>query len=87
MRPFYGLFRRRFLLPSGGDEEDRTPDPLRARQVLSQLSYTPRLQGLLFSLKILFRIFKIEQRLTTRLTLLTGVSETSYCLTFSLERR
>ena len=25
----------------GGDEEDRTPDPLRARQVLSQLSYTP----------------------------------------------
>ena len=27
----------------GGDEEDRTPDPLRARQVLSQLSYTPML--------------------------------------------
>ena len=27
----------------GGDEEDRTPDPLRARQVLSQLSYTPDL--------------------------------------------
>ena len=26
---------------SGGDEEDRTPDPLLARQVLSQLSYTP----------------------------------------------
>ena len=25
----------------GGDEEDRTPDPLLARQVLSQLSYTP----------------------------------------------
>ena len=25
----------------GGAEEDRTPDPLRARQVLSQLSYTP----------------------------------------------
>ena len=30
----------------GGDEEDRTPDPLLARQVLSQLSYTPILQGL-----------------------------------------
>ena len=30
MRPFLG-----------GDEEDRTPDPLRARQMLSQLSYTP----------------------------------------------
>ena len=26
---------------SGGDEEIRTPDPLLARQVLSQLSYTP----------------------------------------------
>ena len=25
----------------GGDEEARTPDPLRARQVLSHLSYTP----------------------------------------------
>ena len=30
----------------GGDEEDRTPDPLRARQVLSQLSYTPIIKGL-----------------------------------------
>ena len=29
-------------ISSGGDEEDRTPDPLRARQVLSQLSYTPK---------------------------------------------
>ena len=27
----------------GGDEENRTPDPLLARQVLSQLSYTPTL--------------------------------------------
>ena len=26
---------------SGGDEGSRTPDPLLARQVLSQLSYTP----------------------------------------------
>ena len=30
------------LFEFGGDEEDRTPDPLLARQVLSQLSYTPR---------------------------------------------
>ena len=30
-----------FLGTHGGDEEDRTPDPLLARQVLSQLSYTP----------------------------------------------
>ena len=31
----------RSLRPFGGDEEDRTPDPLLAKQVLSQLSYTP----------------------------------------------
>ena len=34
---------------NGGGKEIRTPDPLRARQVLSQLSYTPKmvdLQGL-----------------------------------------
>ena len=29
------------ILIYGGDEEIRTPDPLLARQVLSQLSYTP----------------------------------------------
>ena len=28
-------------LQNGGGERDRTDDPLRARQVLSQLSYTP----------------------------------------------
>ncbi len=28
-------------LADGGDEGDRTPDPLLAKQVLSQLSYTP----------------------------------------------
>ena len=39
---------RRFRLPTpfGGDEENRTPDPLLARQVLSQLSYTPIFTGL-----------------------------------------
>ena len=31
----------RFVCRVGGDEENRTPDPLLARQVLSQLSYTP----------------------------------------------
>jgi hypothetical protein len=30
---------------SGGAGEIRTPDPLRARQVLSQLSYNPSLQN------------------------------------------
>ena len=30
----------------GGAKRDRTADPLRARQVLSQLSYSPRFTGL-----------------------------------------
>jgi hypothetical protein len=34
----------------GGAEEDRTPDPLRARQVLSQLSYDPPFWRRYFSL-------------------------------------
>ena len=42
---FLGLFtcypHNPFPGSCGGDEEDRTPDPLRARQMLSQLSYTP----------------------------------------------
>ena len=29
----------------GGDKRDRTADPLLAKQVLSQLSYTPRKKG------------------------------------------
>ena len=55
--------------PYGGDEEVRTPDPLRARQVLSQLSYTPILAGFqvpatfLQLLKVPFRAFKIKQHL------------------------
>ena len=31
-----------WMFPSSGDNEIRTRDPLLARQVLSQLSYTPR---------------------------------------------
>ena len=34
-------FLNMMSLRTGGDEENRTPDPLLARQVLSQLSYTP----------------------------------------------
>ena len=45
-KPLLSQFSRINLLYSlycsGGDEEDRTPDPLLARQVLSQLSYTPK---------------------------------------------
>ena len=55
--------------PLGGDEEVRTPDPLRAKQVLSQLSYTPISEAvdsrLRFPiLKIHLRTFKIEQELS-----------------------
>ena len=34
------------ILVVGGGKENRTPDPLLAKQVLSQLSYTPKLVGL-----------------------------------------
>jgi hypothetical protein len=34
--------RRNLYKTFGGGERDRTDDPLRARQVLSQLSYTPK---------------------------------------------
>ena len=49
-----------FLTPlsRGGDEGVRTPDPLRARQVLSQLSYTPIDKGSIFHLfESLLRFF------------------------------
>ena len=54
------------MRPHGGDEEDRTPDPLLAKQVLSQLSYTPMFgfpsvfQASLF-LQAPESTFKIEQ--------------------------
>ena len=35
-----------YLSICGGDEGNRTPDPLLAGQVLSQLSYTPSFEGL-----------------------------------------
>ena len=42
---FYAVFKEQVLnnvsYSNGGDEENRTPDPLLARQVLSQLSYAP----------------------------------------------
>ena len=36
---------RRFVRRFGGGERDRTDDPLLAKQVLSQLSYTPECVG------------------------------------------
>ena len=54
---------RRFRLPTpfGGDEEDRTPDPLLARQVLSQLSYTPQIIQGHQNLNLLFSTFEGTQ--------------------------
>ena len=43
--PFRPLLRFFFLRAAGGDEQIRTVDPLLARQVLSQLSYTPVFSG------------------------------------------
>ena len=39
----YTLFFSLALAFLGGDKRDRTADPLLAKQVLSQLSYTPNL--------------------------------------------
>ena len=50
----------------GGDERNRTADPLLARQVLSQLSYTPTgLQGFRYAsvfFEVLIQTLKIKQR-------------------------
>ena len=43
---------------SGGDEGNRTLDPLLAGQVLSQLSYTP-----ILGYSVSFRSLKIEQQI------------------------
>ena len=40
-----GGTKRSLLRRSGGDERDRTADPLLAKQVLSRLSYTPIMVG------------------------------------------
>ena len=56
------------MRPCGGDEEVRTPDPLRARQVLSQLSYTPmRLSPLSLFEFVTRDALKTEQHLTLSL--------------------
>ena len=43
----------------GGDEQNRTVDPLLARQVLSQLSYTPMFPQVSLSLESFFHLFKV----------------------------
>ena len=44
-----------------GDEGNRTPDPLLAKQVLSQLSYTPVTGACLSLFQMLCSTLKIEQ--------------------------
>ena len=51
----------------GGDEGNRTLDPLLAGQVLSQLSYTPIFPGSLKSLKIEQQLFVKSVSLYSRL--------------------
>ena len=61
--------------PFGGDKRDRTADPLLARQVLSQLSYTPISLGLLPYLapkkEPFYRTLKIKQQLLVTVSDLT----------------
>ena len=75
------------MRPYGGDEEDRTPDPLLAKQVLSQLSYTPifgfpSVFQASFAGTLFFSTLKIEQCfLSTSLSpLLTEAFELSFVL-------
>ena len=48
---------------SGGDERDRTDDPLLAKQVLSQLSYTPKYLLKIFHLSVFIRPSKLNNDL------------------------
>ena len=75
------------MRPFGGDEEDRTPDPLLAKQVLSQLSYTPMFgfpsvfQSSFCRRSFSLSILKIEQCfLSTCSPLLTEAFELSFVL-------
>ena len=52
-----------------GDGEIRTLDPLLARQVLSQLSYTP---VMFLQLTSCFALAKVQERLRTKLELPCG---------------
>ena len=82
---------------NGGAEEDRTPDPLRARQVLSQLSYDPFfllwLFGLLFVIDVLSfghmlthapSLFLIDASIKTKIQIKNLTSSFSSNLRFSI---
>ena len=62
-----------FPIASGGDERDRTDDPLLAKQVLSQLSYTPK-----YLLKIFIRPSKLNNDLSKSPELTLDVKSTVF---------
>ncbi len=70
-----------FASRRGGDKRDRTADPLLAKQVLSQLSYTP------VSSAESLRAFKIKQRLLRIFRSDLGLRNLIPYLSFSIERR
>jgi hypothetical protein len=49
-----GNFPKRYRIGGGGAKEDRTPDLLRARQALSQLSYGPSVSLSSLALTVLY---------------------------------
>ena len=53
---YFSISQTSCQILNGGDEEIRTPDPLLARQVLSQLSYTPIVGYLSFSWLLSFDV-------------------------------
>ena len=69
--PFYHTFT--LLQRVGGDERDRTDDPLLAKQVLSQLSYTPK-----YLLKISIRPSKLNNDLSESPELTLDVKPTVF---------
>ena len=80
MSPYDYLVCRFSLLPHfysfsrvGGDERDRTDDPLLAKQVLSQLSYTPK-----YLLKIFIRPSKLNNDLSKSPELTLDVKSTVF---------
>ena len=78
-------------LPNGGDERVRTDDPLLAKQVLSQLSYTPIEQELraspLTPIEFLYRTSKIKQR-SNELSVIPDLdSQRLFIFAVSIERR
>ena len=73
----YAVFKVRFevLWTSSGDKGIRTLDPLLARQVLSQLSYTPKMTGdHLCSHIVTNVVFSAGQVLTVVFGMGTGVA-------------